>query len=103
MSLLKKDKYKRKRINSRNLPSNIVLTRLFLIEALPNLPIKDVKKVAPNFVNVYEEIDEKGTTHIMVELDYRWIIYYSRLEELNKLFSNFIPKKKIITPKLIVK
>lgn len=73
-----------------------IVTRVLLLEELRKIKPELIFKVAPEFIIVYEELDDEGNN--VLEVNWEYALFKATLFQLEKLFSNFVAvKKPIIT------
>ena len=62
----------------------------------------EIQKIAPEFTYQYDEIDEEGKDSTVVEINWKFALFDATIHQLQKLFSNFVEKKKKEESKVLV-
>lgn len=73
----------------------LIVARCLLLEQLRKSDPKEIGKITPNFVTVYDElIDDEGNSTEVTEINWEYALFDATDHELQKLFNNFVSKRK---------
>lgn len=79
----------------------LIVARCLLLEQLRKADPKEIAKVTPNFVTVYDELtDGESNSAEVTEINWEYALFDATDHELQKLFNNFVSKRKEETKQL---
>ena len=81
--------------------TTLIVARCLLLEQLRKADPTEIVKVTPNFVTVYDELtDGEGNSTEVTEINWEYALFEATDYELQKLFNNFVSKRKEETKQL---
>lgn len=72
----------------------MIVARCLLLEQLRKIDPVEVGKITPNFVIVYNEIDDKEEVKEVTQINWKYALFGATDHELQKLFDNFVKKEE---------